>query len=108
VAPEAPPPPSGPDPFLDDILNGEVTPVAPDSAQESSEAPGPRVDRAAVVRELAGLFSDEEAPRRARPTDEGAEGEDTTPTGAAKRRVEDDDQINKGLIGRFIDGVKGM
>ena len=107
VASEAPPP-SSPDPFLDDILNGEVTPIGPDSAQQSPDAPGPRVDRAAVVRELAGLFSDEEAPRRARPTADGADDEDTTPTGAAKRRVEDDDQINKGLIGRFIDGVKGM
>ena len=109
-APQAPPPPSSPDPFLDDILNGEITPPAAPgpAAPQTPDAPGPRVDRAAVVRELAGLFSDEEAPRRVRPTAEEAEGEDTTPTGAAKRRVEDDDQINKGLIGRFIDGVKGM
>ena len=106
VPPQAPPPPSSPDPFLDDILNGDLTTVASDSGHP--DAPGPRVDRAAVVRELAGLFSDEEAPRRARQSAEGDEDEETTPTGAAKRRVEDDDQINKGLIGRFIDGVKGM
>jgi hypothetical protein len=111
AAPLPPMPPSAPDPFLDDILNGDVSPPpAPRSAESHSGAtPGPSVDRAAVVRELAGLFSDEEAPRRARPTaSDEAEDEDTTPTGAAKRRVEDDDQINKGLIGRFIDGVKGM
>jgi hypothetical protein len=111
--PEAPAPPapltSEPDPFLDDILNGDLAASLGRSADGPPEAPGPRVDRAAVVRELAGLFSDEDQPVRRVRTSSGEDvEEDTSPSGAAKRRVEDDDQINKGLIGRFIDGVKGM
>jgi hypothetical protein len=69
-----------------------------------------KVDRAAVVRELAGLFNDDEMrPRRTRSSKSGDDDSgDESPSPVAKRRVEDDDEINKGLIGRFIDGVKGM
>jgi Domain of unknown function (DUF4388) len=113
--PQAPAPPApvaaDPDPFLDDILNGDLaSTLRREDYPEETDASGPQVDRAAVVRELAGLFNDEEQPvRRVRASGgEDVDDADTSPTGAAKRRVEDDDQINKGLIGRFIDGVKGM
>ena len=79
----------------------------PTGEDEISSETAPRVDRAAVVRELASLFSDEEEPPR-RPRASADDPEDQVPDGYVKRRVEDDDQINKGLIGRFIDGVKGM
>jgi uncharacterized protein DUF4388 len=102
-------PPALPDEFPPDVAEetAEADPTPPEPGPDVSSAkPSPRVDRAAVVRELAGLFSDEEQqPRRVRASDESDEGR---PEGHAKRRVEDDDQINKGLIGRFIDGVKGM
>jgi uncharacterized protein DUF4388 len=123
------------DTFLNDILNGEPsvqpeldsvppnevanppgaegggTHSQPATDAEVATAPGAaRVDRAAVVRELAGLFNDEESrPRRPRsggPDEAALDDESSTPP--AKRRVEDDEDINKGLIGRFIDGVKGM
>ena len=75
---------------------------APDSVVESAPAeiadhPEPSIDRAAVVRELAGLFSDEDRPRAQR-----AAGP------REPQRLEDDDQITKGLISRLIDGVKGL
>ena len=79
-------------------------PAGEDEAQQEAS---PKVDRAAVVRELASLFSDEEQQPR-RPRASADDPEDEVPEGYVKRRVEDDDQINKGLIGRFIDGVKGM
>jgi hypothetical protein len=51
-----------------------------------------------VVRELAGLFSDDER----QPRTDGA------PEGDQRKRVEDDDALNRGLISRLIDGVKGL
>ncbi len=65
------------------------------------------VDRASMARELAGLFDDvpprtrSGQPGRARAATPGSE-----PDG--RKRVEDDDQVNKGLISRLIDGVKGL
>jgi hypothetical protein len=100
------------DEFLAGVLAGESPPTDTSGWGEGVEGlSGERVadlvqpvDRAAVVRELAGLFSDEEgAPRRPSPPSPGPD-----PTSGPKRRVEDDDEINKGLIGRFINGVKGM
>jgi hypothetical protein len=74
----------------------------PVSSAPSGDAPA--VDRAAVVRELAGLFSDEERPRARpsapRPAGSGEEDD--------RKRVEDDDQVTKGIISRLIDGVKGL
>jgi Domain of unknown function (DUF4388) len=68
---------------------------------------GPRVDRAAVVRELAGLFNEGKKPRpRAVPARESDEPQQATPD--RKRRVEDDEQVDRKLIGRMIDGVKGL
>jgi hypothetical protein len=92
VAEEPPAPPAAP-----------VEPEIPVSSAPSGDEPS--VDRAAVVRELAGLFSDEERPR-ARPSmpppAEGSAADDE------RKRVEDDDQVTKGIISRLIDGVKGL
>jgi hypothetical protein len=100
AAPDAPPPPDVP----------EDMPVSSAPAGEA-----PVVDRAAVVRELAGLFSDEVERPRARPAaprpaaKAGTEGA-TEPVDPddTRKRVEDDDQITKGIISRLIDGVKGL
>lgn len=85
----------------------------PDGEQETPPPPaprharGPRVDRAAVVRELAGLFNEGNKPRpRAVPSGGGDESKPAAPS--EKRRVEDDDQVDRKLIGRMIDGVKGL
>jgi hypothetical protein len=112
-------------PFLDDAPETTHDDVFEDASSEAVDAPpvppldvpaaedeslpeaAPKVDRAAVVRELASLFSDEDQQPR-RPRASADDPEDEVPDGYVKRRVEDDDQINKGLIGRFIDGVKGM
>lgn len=105
------------DPFMTDLFAEPAStpivdePPAPPAPVEEqipvSSAPSgdaPSVDRAAVVRELAGLFSDEERPR-ARPSApspvDGGEEDD-------RKRVEDDDQVTKGIISRLIDGVKGL
>jgi hypothetical protein len=112
------------DPFLDDLFGGgvkssppappspEVAPEAPAPAASAPEAPAssdpesPQVDRAAVVRELAGLFSDEDRPRsRTAPAATEKSGEEEADQ---RKRVEDDDQVTKGLISRLIDGVKGL
>jgi hypothetical protein len=70
---------------------------------------GPRVDRSAVVRELAGLFSEGNKPRpRAVPSAEADRNTDKPPAPTEKRRVEDDDQVDGKLIGRMIDGVKEL
>ena len=118
-------PPSPADSILNELLGdgsaegqpsdrAEVEPPdAPQPQEDSAPQPpadAPRVDRAAVVRELAGLFGDEERPRSraaspARPGEpEAPEAED----GDQRKRVEDDDQVNRGLISRLIDGVKGL
>ncbi|HZK51112.1 MAG TPA: DUF4388 domain-containing protein [Actinomycetota bacterium] len=82
----------------------ESEPVPPPSPRRSR---GPRVDRAAVVRELAGLFNEGNKPRpRAVPSGQRDEGKPPEPT--QKRRVEDDDQVDRKLIGRMIDGVKEL
>jgi hypothetical protein len=68
---------------------------------------GPSVDRAVVVRELAGLFSEGNKPRpRAVPS--GDKDKDDKASAPKKRRVEDDDQVDGKLIGRMIDGVKEL
>jgi Domain of unknown function (DUF4388) len=79
-------------------------PVEEDGVDAAAEADAVQpVDRAAVVRELAGLFNDDEqTPRRPRSAPQ------PRPEEVRKRRVEDDEDITKGVIGRFIDGVKGM
>jgi hypothetical protein len=107
------------DPFVQDLFAepstsrvGEEPPAPPAAPSEpdipvSSSPSGeqPSVDRAAVARELAGLFSDEERPR-ARPSAPLNSSDPSTPD--ERKRVEDDDQVTKGIISRLIDGVKGL
>jgi hypothetical protein len=85
--------------LLTDIVTDDANPIAP--------AMGGEVDRDAVVRELAGLFGESEDARPPRDDgDEVATGE--LAAGDGRKRVEDDDQIDQKLIGRLIDGVKGL
>jgi len=99
TTPPAPPPAPERDPEVTDR-----EPLPPPSPRRTR---GPRVDRSAVVRELAGLFTEGSKPRpKAVPSGEGDEGKRPEPT--QKRRIEDDDQVDRKLIGRMIDGVKGL
>ncbi len=66
---------------------------------------GPKVDRATVVRELSGLFSENKPRPRAVPS---GDGDKSKPSPSQKRRVEDDDQVDPQVIGRMIDGVKEL
>jgi hypothetical protein len=66
---------------------------------------GPKVDRATVVRELSGLFSENKPRPRAVPS---GDGDKSKPSPSQKRRVEDDDQVDPQVIGRIIDGVKEL
>lgn len=97
--PEAPQPPPA--------QNGPAAPAA-------APGPAPKVDRAAVVRELASLFSDEEpsARRPSRPSPPASPAAESRPNerppAEGPKRVEDDDQLNRGIINRLIDGVKGI
>jgi hypothetical protein len=106
----------GPRDEPDTVMGSDPEPVQdPEPAQEPDpvptmgpppQPPGPSrgVDRAAAARELAGLFDDEEP--RPKPAPRGsAEGDEN---GNRIRRVEDDDQVTRGLISRLIDGVKGL
>jgi hypothetical protein len=117
------------DPFLSDLLDQDATAVVPqevttptaepveevttptaepaaeETLDEAESDESPTVDRAAVVRELAGLF-DEDRPKGrpagpSAPAAPGASGDD-------RKRVEDDEEINKGVISRLIKGVKGL
>jgi hypothetical protein len=81
----------------------------PVSSEPSGEAP--QVDRIAAVRELAGLFNESEeedggSHRAFRPSESPEAPE--VPGEDNKKRVEDDDQVTRGLISRLIDGVKGL
>lgn len=111
---------SKPDPFLNDLLADQpvtADPVPEAPLQQTADLSGspvppapspamPQVDRSTVVRELAGLFSEDERPqpRPAAPPSADAPDADAD----HRKRVEDDDQLNKGLISRLIDGVKGL
>jgi hypothetical protein len=107
------------DPFLSDLLDQDAAadapeevaspPAEPAAEEVSDEGEGevaPSVDRAAVVRELAGLF-DEDRPK-GRPTGASAPPAPGPPADDERKRVEDDEQINKGVISRLIKGVKGL
>jgi len=101
----APPPAPTPAPAPPPVQAPRVEPPAAPAVDPAPAAePAPHVDRAAVVRELAGLFDDDERPQRPAPTRdrEGADEPDE------RKRVEDDDQVTRGLISRLIDGVKGL
>jgi hypothetical protein len=77
-----------------------------EASEETEPEDSPTVDRAAVVRELAGLF-DEDRPK-ARPSGPSAPPAPGAPAEDQRKRVEDDEQINKGVISRLIKGVKGL
>lgn len=103
AAPEEPVAPPAPEPVAEQPeAPAPEIPVSSETAGES-----PRVDRIAAVRELAGLFSEgdeEEAPNRSRRAS-APEGEAAPDS---RKRVEDDEQVTRGLISRLIDGVKGL
>lgn len=99
--------PSVPEPLVpegvEDGGDEELAPTPPPSEVE----PTPMVDRAAVVQELAGLFSDEEKPKpRAVPSRSG--DQKAPPAPPQKRRIEDDEDVDRGIITRMIDGVKEL
>ena len=89
------------------VLDEEDEDQAEASVRPPSPAPAPKVDRAAVVRELAGLFSDHEKPRP-RVVPSGSGDQQTPPDPPQKRRIEDDEDVDPGLISRMIDGVKEL
>lgn len=103
--PEPVAPAEEPDPFLAELSMDSspfgTTPAAPAEAHED-----PAVDRSTAARELAGLFDDVDPTaalggmRMASPP--------APPRPGHPRRVEDDDQVTRGLISRLIDGVKGL
>jgi hypothetical protein len=130
--PEPPRPANEPEPVLSaaDEAEPDLSPVEPDAGLDDagpefgpdrdpvSQEPAatetdmsepreaPRLERSAAVRELAGLWGDSDQPARRpsaqRPADPGPADPD------ARKRVEDDDDINRGLISKLIDGVKGL
>jgi hypothetical protein len=77
---------------------------------EPAAAPEAIVDRLAAVRELADLFDQKDSDAVGPPypaelhKTQAADGI----IGDGRRRVEDDEEITKGLISRLIDGVKGL
>ena len=92
------------DPFLSELTTEPVSPFdgVPLSPAEAHEAPA--VDRSTAARELAGLFDDVDPTRvLGGMTLTGPPAPPSVP-----RRVEDDDQVTRGLISRLIDGVKGL
>jgi hypothetical protein len=120
----------GTDPFVDEILaplddseEADPTPVAeidsPNDAAPVAEVEGDPsengdhheqvVDKRDAVRELSDLFKQTEVDSRPTfivPEDEKDDPE-PEPDGP-RHRVEDDEEITRGLISRLIDGVKGL
>lgn len=78
-------------------------------AAPSAEPPEPdpssmfQVDRSTAVKELAGLFNDEMLGGPIRRSSTASVPEDD-----GRKRVEDDENLDKGLISKLIDGVKGL
>lgn len=105
-----------PDPFLAELSTEPLSPFddVPPAPLEPDEAPS--VDRSTAARELAGLFDE----GNGHSTLGGAVVDPTRVLGGMTmagppappmggiRRVEDDDQVTRGLISRLIDGVKGL
>jgi hypothetical protein len=92
----------GPSVPTETLLTDLVEGADEDPVGSISPALGREVDRDTVVRELAGLFGESEDARK---NDDDA-GHSQPPGG--RKRVEDDEQIDQQLIGRLIDGVKGL
>ena len=118
------PEPAG-EPFLSDLLKTEP-PTEPAAEAEPVEAietqpeplPDPtaaeafqlEIDKAEMARELSGLFRDDRPDYRPLIPGESDGGGPPEPPKAppVRKRVEDDEQVTKGLISRLIDGVKGL
>jgi hypothetical protein len=83
---------------------------AAEEARRGTEEESPRADRIAAVRELAGLFHEENEEGDARPAfrrnDDGSDAPSDEPD--QRRRVEDDEQVTKALISKLISGVKDL
>ena len=94
---------TAPDPFLSELAHEPASPF-PTGFGAPSFGVSPEVDRSTAARELAGLF--DEGPGVA---GLGAAALIAAPPAPPRpRRVEDDDQVTRGLISRLIDGVKGL
>ena len=95
------------EPTADASSNGQQ----PHEDSQNDDDPEPferTVDKSAAVRELSDLFKQTEVDSR--PTfmvpETGKESE--VPDEESRHRVEDDEEITRGLISRLIDGVKGL
>ncbi len=108
------------DPFAAELLAPETNGAGAGEIPVES-GPEPTVDRLAAVKELADLFDQTDsgdasgppypAELEAAAASAAADQEtwDSTATeGDGRRRVEDDEEITRGLISRLIDGVKGL
>ena len=105
--------------YLGSIFGTETPPQAPPvppavAGSPLDEPAAPQVDRAAVVRELASLFSEEEPVRKSKKPSPSGKGEDedarveSPEAGRKVRRVEDDDDVDESLVNRLIDGVREL
>ncbi|MDQ3916518.1 MAG: DUF4388 domain-containing protein [Actinomycetota bacterium] len=86
---------------VSDGLPEEGVRVALEPEPEPAPLVAPEVDRSTAARELAGLFADAEEVA-------GGTFVASLPAPPRPRRIEDDDQVTRGLISRMIDGVKGL
>jgi hypothetical protein len=110
VVPEPGPEPGSelrPTPEPEPVAAAAEEPAEP-TAEESLQL---EIDKAEMARELSGLFRDDRPAYR--PLIPGESEEDGKPPAPPKappvrKRVEDDEQVTKGLISRLIDGVKGL
>lgn len=97
-------PPQPPVAEADEIPEADAAPI---EVRETSAPPSSlRIDRAVVVRELASLFSEDDTPSTPAAKAPGNGGYE--PSGGGPRGLEDDDDLDRGLIHRLIDGVKGL
>jgi hypothetical protein len=90
---------------FEDLSATDIPVTSEPAAQE------PTVDKSAAVRELSNLFKQTEVDSSPTfmvpPIDRGSDDE-TVDEPETKKRVEDDEEITRGLISRLIDGVKGL
>jgi hypothetical protein len=101
--------PGGPASAERGAAEGESPPHAEplsEAAAPSGPEGAPRREGAAAVRELAGLLADPDQPPRRPRAARASEPERGQPDD--RKRVEDDEDIDRGLIARLIDGVKGI
>jgi hypothetical protein len=105
----SPPETAGEEPGPADAEAGEE--ASHPSAEEAFQL---EIDKAEMARELSGLFRDDRPSYR--PLIPGESDDEKAPKAKPKppmpppvrKRLEDDEQVTKGLISRLIDGVKGL